>query len=273
MLEQKISKCPVGKGYCIRAGNIASIPMKVTFLGTNGWYDTATGSTTCLLIDTEECHIVLDAGNGLYKLDELVKDEKPIYLFLSHPHLDHISGLHTLNKFKFKQGIKIFGQPGTKELLGRIITSPFTVPFDLLPCKVVVEDVAEGWHDDPIRFECLYLIHSTPCFGYRFEVDGKTVAFCTDTGVCENAIKLCQDADLMITECSLKPGQYSFIWPHLNPDDAVTMAKKARAKRLALVHFDAANYRTIAERYEVAELMKEKFGDIVVGEDDKEISV
>ena len=45
-----------------------------------------------MLIDTEECHIVLDAGNGLYKLDELVKDEKPIYLFLSHPHLDHISG-------------------------------------------------------------------------------------------------------------------------------------------------------------------------------------
>jgi ribonuclease BN (tRNA processing enzyme) len=247
--------------------------MKVTFLGTNGWYDSKTGSTTCILIDTAECHIVLDAGNGFYKLDELIKDELPIYVFLSHPHLDHISGFHTLNKFKFKQGMKIFGQPGTKELLDRIIAPPFTVPFNLLPCKVEVEDVAEGRHETPFRFECRFLVHSTPCFGYRFEVDGKILAFCTDTGVCENAIKLGQDADLMITECSFKPGEYSFIWPHLAPEDAVSMAKSAHAKRLALVHFDAANYRTIAERYEVAELMKDKFKDIIVGEDDKEITI
>ncbi|MGD0817303.1 MAG: ribonuclease Z [Methanomassiliicoccales archaeon] len=247
--------------------------MKVTFLGTNGWYDTETGRTTCVLIDTEECHIVLDAGNGLYKIDELIKDEKPIYVFLSHPHLDHISGFHTLNKYKFKQGIRIFGQPGTKELLGRIIAPPFSVPFYLLPCPVEVEDVAEGCHEIPIRFECRFLVHSTPCFGYRFEVDGKIVAFCTDTGVCANAIELCRDADLMIAECSFKPGQYSFIWPHLNPEDGVSMAKNANAKRLAWVHFDAAQYKTIAERYEVAELMKDKFKEIIVGEDDKEITV
>lgn len=247
--------------------------MKVTFLGTNGWYDTETGRTTCLLIDTEECHIILDAGNGFYKIDDLIKDEKPIYVFLSHPHLDHISGFHTLNKYKFKQGIKIFGQPGTKEILDRIIAPPFTVPLDLLPCKVEVEDMAEGRHELPIRFECRFLVHSTPCFGYRFEVDGKILAFCTDTGVCENAIELCRDADLMITECSYKPGQYSFVWPHLNPEDAVTMAMNANAKLLALVHFDAAQYKTIAERYEVVELMKGKFKDIIVGEDDKVITV
>jgi ribonuclease BN (tRNA processing enzyme) len=247
--------------------------MKVTFLGTNGWYDTETGRTTCLLVDTEECHIVLDAGSGFYKLDERIKDEKPIFVFLSHPHLDHISGLHTLNKFKFKQGIKIFGQPGTKELLDKIVNSPFTVPFGLLPCKVEVEDVAEGMHETPIRFECRFLIHSTPCFGYRFEVDGKVLSYCTDTGVCANAIELSREADMMITECSFKPGEYSIVWPHLNPEDAVSMAINAKAKRLAFVHFDAAKYQTIAERYESAELMKDKFKDIVVGEDDKTITV
>jgi ribonuclease BN (tRNA processing enzyme) len=252
---------------------IASIPMKVTFLGTNGWYDTETGRTTCLLVDTDECHIVLDAGNGFYKIDELIKDDKPIYVFLSHPHLDHISGLHTLNKYKFKQGIKIFGQPGTKELLDRIIASPFSVPFKLLPCKVEVEDLEEGRHELPFRLECRYLVHSTPCYGYRFEIDGKVLAFCTDTGVCANVIELCRDADLMIAECSFKPGQFSFIWPHLAPEDAVSMARKANAKRLALVHFDAANYKTIPERYEVAELMKNEFRNIIVGEDNKEITI
>lgn len=247
--------------------------MKVRFLGTNGWYDSPTGLTTCLLVDTEECHIVLDAGNGFYKIDELIKDEKPIYVFLSHPHLDHISGFHTLNKYKFTQGMKIIGQPGSKEVLGRIIAPPFTVPFELLPCKVEVVEVAEGRHEKPIRFECRYLIHSTPCFGYRFEVDGKILAFCTDTGVCESAIELCRDADLMITECSFKPGQSSATWPHLNPEDAVNMALKANAKRLALVHFDAALYTTIADRYEAVEPMKQRFKDIFVAEDDKELTV
>jgi ribonuclease BN (tRNA processing enzyme) len=247
--------------------------MKVRFLGTNGWYDSTTGLTTCLLVDTEECHIILDAGNGFPKIDSLIKDDRPIYVFLSHPHLDHISGFHTLNKYRFEQGIRIFGQPGTKEILQRIIAPPFTVPFDQLPCKVSVEDMGEGRHERPVRMECRYLVHSTPCFGYRFELDGKILAFCTDTGVCENAVELCSDADLMITECSFKPGQHNPAWPHLNPEEAVGMAIRAKAKRLALVHFDAAQYTTVAERHEAAAPMKERFKDIIVGEDDLEITV
>ena len=43
--------------------------MKVLFLGTNGWYDTKTGNTTCILIETKKEYIILDAGNGFYKID------------------------------------------------------------------------------------------------------------------------------------------------------------------------------------------------------------
>ena len=80
--------------------------IKVIFLGTNGWYDTATGNTVCVLIDAPEAYVVLDAGTGLYKLDQYIKDrKKPIYLFLSHFHFDHIIGLHAMAKFRFKQGM------------------------------------------------------------------------------------------------------------------------------------------------------------------------
>ena len=51
---------------------------------------------------------------------------KPIFLFLSHFHLDHIIGLHVLNKFNFAQGLTIIGQSGTRDLLNKIINSPFT---------------------------------------------------------------------------------------------------------------------------------------------------
>ncbi len=73
--------------------------MKITFLGTNGWYDTSTGNTICILVETDKYNIVLDAGNGLYKIDRYISSEKPVYLFLSHFHLDHIIGLHILGKF------------------------------------------------------------------------------------------------------------------------------------------------------------------------------
>jgi len=55
--------------------------MKVIFLGTNGWYDTKTGNTPCVLIDTKTHYIILDAGDGIYKLDKYITTQKPIYLF------------------------------------------------------------------------------------------------------------------------------------------------------------------------------------------------
>ena len=91
--------------------------MKIIFLGTNGWYDTETGNTVCVLIETEREFIILDAGSGLYKIDEYIRTRKPIYLFLSHFHLDHIIGLYTLNKFNFSQGIDIYGPKGIKKFV------------------------------------------------------------------------------------------------------------------------------------------------------------
>ena len=43
--------------------------MDIIFLGTNGWYDSPTGSTICTLINSERYHILLDAGNGIHKAD------------------------------------------------------------------------------------------------------------------------------------------------------------------------------------------------------------
>ncbi len=50
---------------------------------------------------------------------------------------------------------------------------------------------------------------------------------------------LSREADLVIAECAYQSGQGSDDWPHLNPETAARIAKEARAKRLAIVHFDA----------------------------------
>ncbi len=221
---------------------------KITFLGTNGWYDTDTGNTICVLIETKRCYIVLDAGNGLYKLDRYIKDKKPIHLFLSHFHFDHIAGLHVLAKFKFKQGICIYGPPGTKSILDSFVAKPFTAALNKLPFKVTVKEISEGRRRAPVPMTAKWLYHSTPCMGYRFEVDGKTVTYCTDTGICDSAVELGREADIFITECALPPGMTMDEWPHLNPENAAFLAGSAAAKKLILTHFDAAFYTKQAQR-------------------------
>jgi ribonuclease BN (tRNA processing enzyme) len=247
--------------------------MKITFLGTNGWYDTVTGNTCSVLIQSKEYDIILDSGNGIAKADRYITQDKPAYLFISHFHIDHIAGLHTLVKFKFPKGLTICGQIGTTAVLNRFVAEPFTVPFTQLPYPVRFVELEEGAHTLQFPVACLPLVHPAPCFGYRLTLDKKVVAYCTDTGFCENAVTLAQDADLLITECGLKPGQESPEWPHLNPENAIRIAKEAHAKCLALSHFGAEVYRTLDDRREVQKRFEKEFPGLVVATDDLTIDI
>jgi ribonuclease BN (tRNA processing enzyme) len=247
--------------------------MEVVFLGTNGWYDTKTGNTTCVLVESRDHLIILDAGNGIHKVDQYDKGQKPVSLFLSHFHLDHIAGLHILNKFNFKCGLQIFGPVGTTTILNDIVNEPFTVPLSRLPFKVEIKELPEGTHNIPFLVECKYLLHSSKCLGYRFQLDGKIITYCPDTGICENAITLARNADLLIAECSFKKGQRDREWPHLNPEDAVAIAKGARAKKLALVHFDADVYRSLEERIQMQKEARMIFKNLLVSFDDMQLKV
>lgn len=247
--------------------------MKITFLGTNGWYDTPTGNTICTLVQSNDCNIILDAGNGIYKADRYIKENAPVYIFLSHFHLDHIAGLHILGRFDFQKGLHIYGQTGTKKVIGNFINFPFTMPLRMLRYKTEIHELPADADKLPFRVEFLPMLHSSPTLGYRFELDGKTLSYCPDTGYCQNAVKLSRGAEFVITECAFKSGQTSESWPHLNPESAARIALEAGAKRLALVHFDAALYKTIEERKAAESAAKKIFGNTFCAVDDMQVEV
>jgi ribonuclease BN (tRNA processing enzyme) len=247
--------------------------MKIDFLGTNGWYDTETGNTLCILIDSKSAYIVLDAGNGIWKLDRYINGRKPVYLFLSHFHLDHIIGLHVLYKFNFAQGLTIIGQSGTRDLLNKIINSPFTIPMHQLQYRIEIYETPQEQLITPFKFTSLPLRHSSECLGYRFEIEDKVISYCTDTGYCENAVNLARDADLLITECALKKGQSDENWPHLNPREAARIAGEGNAKMLALVHFDANEYSTLEARKQAEKEARRFFDKTFAAMDDMEIEI
>jgi len=218
--------------------------MNAIFLGTNGWFETETGNTLCTLIKTDAYDIVFDAGSGFYKIDKYIDGTKPVYLFLSHFHMDHITALHGLSKINCGKGLFIAGQEGTRGVINLLVNKPFTVPLDELKYKTEVLELPADASRIPFDVESLPLLHSDQCLGYRITVDDRVVAFCTDTGYCENAVELARNADLLITECAHLAGEENKEWPHLNPETAARIACESGAKKLVLTHFDAARYLT-----------------------------
>lgn len=246
--------------------------MKIICLGTNGWYDTEAGNTICTLIESQRYHIILDAGDGIHKLNRFIKDTKPIYLFLSHFHLDHISGFHILPKFKFPQGIKVCGQKGIKKMIGNILRPPYSIDLKRFPYPLEFIEIGKE-KDFGFMVQALNLLHSTASLGYRINIDNKIISYCLDTGFCKNAISLSKNVNLMITECSLKTGKYDKRWPHLTPRTAAIIAKKAKADRLLLTHFNPNIFQSISQRRLALKETKIIFKNSILATDDLEISL
>jgi ribonuclease BN (tRNA processing enzyme) len=249
-----------------------NLGMKVIFLGTNGWYDTQVANTTCVLVETEQNYLILDAGFGFHKVDRYIRSHKPIRLFLSHLHLDHIIGLHVLPKFRFAQGIDIYVPHGMKKFLMSFMSKPYTKPLEELPTKIMIYELGKDAAPDS-DFKFRKLRHPVLCYGYRFGLEGKTVAYCTDTGVCKAIYALAKDADLLISECSFKSGGIIRNAIHLNPYAAARIARLSKAKRLALIHFDATLYTSLKDRDEAEGKAKKIFKDTVAAQDDEEINL
>lgn len=241
--------------------------MKVVFLGTNGWYDTATGNTICTLVKTPKYDIVLDAGYGFHRLNKYFDGDKPVYILLSHYHIDHIAGLHTLVKFRFKKGLTVCAQKGGRKVLQKFVGRPFTVPLAKLPYPVKILELPSEIKKLPFKLKALPLVHADPVLGYRLELGGKVLTYCTDTGYCPNALELARGADLLITECAHLPGEHNPLWPHFNPETAAKLAREAGVKRLAMTHFSAERYNKPALRAKALRVARKTFPKAVAARD------
>src|ERR1035437_3610155 len=181
--------------------------MKVIFLGTNGWYTSPTGNTPCILIDSKTHYVVFDAGNGIYKLDKYITENKPISLFISHFHIDHVSGLHTLAKFKFPQGIDIYVGSGRLNDFNTLVNRPYTIStkdekenIGKLETEIRIHELNEGENSIGFPVSIYKMFHAYTDHGYRITLEDKIIAYSGDTGICPNSILLAKNADLLIHE-------------------------------------------------------------------------
>ncbi len=244
--------------------------MKIVFLGTNGWYTTPTGNTPCILIDSKEGYVIFDAGNGIYKIDEYIKEKKPISLFISHFHLDHVSGLHTLSKFDFPQGIDIYVAKGREKDFENLVNPPYTKR----PKSVRLHELSDGTHNISFPVTVIEQFHGYRDHGFRVELEGKIIAYSGDCGISSGSYKLAEKADVLIHECSFAIDKPSAkIWGHVIPEQAAEIAKQSGARKLILTHFDPVEYPTLESRLDAEKRAKKIFPNTIAASDDLILTV
>jgi ribonuclease BN (tRNA processing enzyme) len=246
--------------------------MRICMLGSAGWYDTPLATTPCVYIESDEYNIFIDAGLGFAKADTVLNPDKPTLLLISHFHLDHVYGLHTLVKLRLKQPLTIAFHADFLPAFHQLVNPPFTVPVEHLPYPVELKSIDFGYNDHIIyNLEAKPLKHTGLCLGFRLELDGLVMAYCSDTSLCPTAVELAHDADLLIAECSNVPGTIDQGWGHMSPEEAARLAVEAKARRLVLTHFTSSNYPDRSAKEMAVEAARTVFGATTAAYDGMEI--
>lgn len=252
--------------------------MKIYFLGTQGWYTSPEGDTPCILIDSKDRYVIFDAGNAIYKLDRFIKEKKPISLFLTHFHIDHVSGLHVLIKFAFPQGVDIYVAKGRRKDFDLFVNPPYTVGIDYdeknilnYRMKIRLHELEEGKSNIGFSIFMKKLFHGYINHGFRVDLEGKSVVYSGDTKPVAEGISLAKNADLLIHECSNVVSPKADDWGHTDPTQAAEFAKDCKVKKLVLTHFGAE--KTLEERKQAEKRAKEIFPNTIAATDDLTLEV
>jgi len=134
--------------------------------------------------------------------------------------------------------------------LEKILDEPFTINVYKLPFEVILHELPDEMNLIPYAAQVYQLQHSVLTIGIRLIFDNLKVAYCPDTGFCQNAIETAKNANILIAECAYRPGEHHPSWPHLNPETAAQLALEAGVRKLYLTHFDAYRYKTLKDREE-----------------------
>ena len=229
-----------------------------TILGTGGWIPTPRRQTTCAILSLPEALFIFDAGTGIARLLEdrfrpELEAERPVHLFLSHYHLDHIIGLMYLPGL-FKGRTVHLHPPASGitgcdplETVSAIIRKPFN-PYALedMPVEVLVEPLEEGESAvEGLKVAARRQIHADPSVGFRIE---DALVFATDTAADPGTAGFAAGAGTLVHEAWIDGAEEedpatehiareAYV-AHTSARQAAQLAAEAGAGQLVLSHLN-----------------------------------
>jgi phosphoribosyl 1,2-cyclic phosphodiesterase len=186
-----------------------------------------------------------------------------VNVFMSHLHWDHIMGFPFFRPaYSPEYRLRIHGCHEQLEHAFRLQQDPpcFPVPFSALSASIEFVRLTPGetHRIDGLSVTPMLQLHSGDSYGYRFEADGRSVVYTTDSehkleeaGESEKYAFFFRDADLVIFDAMYSLADAISVkadWGHSSNVIGVELCQLAGAKRLALYHHEPANDDQAIER-------------------------
>jgi len=279
--------------------------LEITFLGTGSMVPTKERNVVGMFLSYKNKGLLFDCGEGTQRQMNIagINRNKVNYVFLSHWHGDHVSGLIGLIQTLGNQQVQneerpilhIFGPKETEERIEHMLKTCIFENKVLLEIHELIpkrNELLTILNNEDFYIQAALLEHGIPCLGYSFiEKDtrrmdtnklktynitfgpmigklqngetivhndvsitpdmvsvlkkGLKITIIMDTGLCENAIALSENSDLLICEAtySSELGDKAESYKHMTAKDAALLANNSNAKKLIITHL-SQRYKT-----------------------------
>ncbi|HJU22705.1 MAG TPA: MBL fold metallo-hydrolase [Casimicrobiaceae bacterium] len=241
------------------------------------------GNTACVeLLTGESDYVICDCGSGLrpFGAAALVRhgaaSPQTYHVFVSHVHWDHIMGLPFFGPAYIPGNRVIFygGHGNLEAALRRQMDAPsFPVRFDVFGASIQFVHLSPDTPHDVagMRVTLKRQHHTGDSYGYRFEKNGRTIVYSTDS---EHKLAepderpafadFFRDADLVIFDAMYSLAEATSVkadWGHSSNIVGVELCQLARARELCLFHHepaldDAALAKVLAETRRFEEITR-----------------
>lgn len=220
------------------------------------------GHTSCMEIETaSEQYFACDMGSGARAFGEHVlarQGGRPaiVNVFMSHMHWDHIMGFPFFRPAYIPGNtVRIYGCHEQLERAFRQQHSAPCFPVDFRQLGAQIEFIrlspGEAQLVEGLRVTPKLQRHSGDSYGYRFEAQGKSLVYSTDSehkledrAETESFVGFFRNADAVVFDAMYSLAEAVSVkadWGHSSNIIGVELCQMARAKHLVLFHHEPAN--------------------------------
>jgi phosphoribosyl 1,2-cyclic phosphodiesterase len=224
------------------------------------------GNTSCVeVLSAAGTRLIIDCGTGAHELGQaILRDgsEKRGHVLISHTHWDHIQGIPFFAPL-FVPGYSWdiyapqgFGESLKETLAGQMEYTYFPVTPEAFGAQVRYHNLGEGsFTVGDLTIRTRYLNHPALTLAFRIEGDGASFVYSCDhephsreLAMGEGAIEgedlahaeFMEGTDLIIHDAQYVAEEYQAKqgWGHSTVEYALSIARAARAPKIALTHHD-----------------------------------
>lgn len=197
--------------------------------------------------NNESSRLLIDTSSDCRA--QLLANEIPAIdaVFWTHDHADHCHGIDDLRVMRYGRGGPLPGYASTDTV--RRLRNRFGYVFagqDGYPTIVNIETLDRLRIVAGFSVEWCQMEHGPgETTGYRFEADGKSIAYATDySAISDEMIETFQGVDILVSDCLRREPHPT----HAHLAMAIELGERCQARRLVLSHLDKSmDYRTLVD--------------------------